>query len=203
MDRGRTEASAPTDVLQEVCGAGDREGRPYGRVQEVPALSAGGVEPRPYGGVAGKCLHGIPQSASLTAPFRQGAKGTGVTDCHDQCAHWSRNDTLQGVPWAGRCGERTERCRWQMQRGERVAAVKISSVRRKAARKFWAPQQDHRPLRVRGKECLRRDDVGIVPYGVRGKECLQDGAAGHMGPALQAQILYLFMCKTNKKYRSL
>ena len=86
---------------------------------------------------------------------------------------------------------------------ERVAAVKISSVRRKAARKFWAPQQDHRPLRVRGKECLRRDDVGIVPYGVRGKECLQDGAAGHMGPTLQAQILYLFMCKTNKKYRSL
>ena len=147
VDRGRTEASAPTDGLQEVCGAGDREGRPYGRVQEVPALSAGGVEPRPDGGVAGKCLHGIPPSASLTAPFRQGAKGTGVTDCHDQCAHWSRNDTLQGVPWAGRCGERTERCRWQMQRGERVAAVKISSVRRKAARKFWAPQQDHRPLR--------------------------------------------------------
>ena len=25
---------------------------PYGRVQEVPALSAGGVEPRPYGGMA-------------------------------------------------------------------------------------------------------------------------------------------------------
>ena len=48
---------------------------------------------------------------------------------------------------AGRCGERTERCQWQKQRSERVAAVKISSVRRKAAWKFWAPQQDHRPLR--------------------------------------------------------
>jgi len=48
---------------------------------------------------------------------------------------------------AGRCGERTERCRWQRERSERVAAVKISSVRRKAAWKFWAPQQDHRPLR--------------------------------------------------------
>ena len=47
----------------------------------------------------------------------------------------------------GRCGERTERCRWQKQRSERVAAVKILSVRRKAAQKFWAPQQDHRPLR--------------------------------------------------------
>ena len=34
---------------------------------------------------------------------------------------------------AGRCGERTERCQWQEKRGERVAAVKISSVRRKAA----------------------------------------------------------------------
>ena len=49
---------------------------------------------------------------------------------------------------AGRCGERTERCQWQEKRGERVAAVKISSVRRKAAQKFWAPQQDHRPLRI-------------------------------------------------------
>ena len=48
---------------------------------------------------------------------------------------------------AGRCGERTERCRWQRKRSERVAAVKILSVRRKAAQKFWAPQQDHRPLR--------------------------------------------------------
>ena len=46
----------------------------------------------------------------------------------------------------GRCGERTERCRWQRKRSERVAAVKILSVRRKAAQKFWAPQQDHRPL---------------------------------------------------------
>ena len=47
----------------------------------------------------------------------------------NQCAHW--------------CGERTERCRWQMKRGERVAAVKISSAIRKAAQKFWAPQQGH------------------------------------------------------------
>ena len=50
---------------------------------------------------------------------------------------------------SGRCGERTERCRWQRKRSERVAAVKILSVRRKAAQKFWAPQQGHRPLRKR------------------------------------------------------
>ena len=56
--------------------------------------------------------------------------------------------------WAGRCGERTERCQWQKQRSERVAAVKISSVRRKAAQKFWAPQQGHRPLRKRILWCV-------------------------------------------------
>ena len=55
---------------------------------------------------------------------------------------------------AGRCGERTERCQWQKQRSERVAAVKISSVRRKAAQKFWAPQQGHRPLRKRILWCV-------------------------------------------------
>ena len=54
---------------------------------------------------------------------------------------------------AARCGERIERRRWRMKRDERVAAVKILSVRRKAAQKFWAPQQDHRPLRKRYKRC--------------------------------------------------
>ena len=37
--------------------------------------------------------------------------------------------------------ERSERRQWRMQGGERVAAIKISSVRRQAAQKFWAPQQ--------------------------------------------------------------
>ena len=64
----------------------------------------------------------------------------------------------------GRCGERTERCQWQRKRGERVAAVKILSVRRKAAQKFWAPQQDHRPLR-RGYRKHGRADRGVRPYG--------------------------------------
>ena len=54
---------------------------------------------------------------------------------------------------AGRCGERTERRQWRMKRSERVAAVKIGGVRRKAARKFWAPQQGHRPLRQCNKSC--------------------------------------------------
>ena len=69
-----------------------------------------------------------------------------------------------GTKPSGRCGERTERCQWQRERSERVAAVKILSVRRKAAQKFWAPQQDHRPLRT-AWWLVRRADVGIGPYG--------------------------------------
>ena len=68
---------------------------------------------------------------------------------------------------AGRCGERTGRCQWQKQRSERVAAVKISSVRRKAAQKFWAPQQDHRPLRMRCRKCGEVGDRKGRPYGKR------------------------------------
>ena len=39
-------------------------------------------------------------------PLGKGGRGDGGTDCHDQFANWSRNDTLQGV----RCvvGGRTE-----------------------------------------------------------------------------------------------
>ena len=57
---------------------------------------------------------------------------------------------------SSRGGERSERCLWQIQRGERVAAVKISSVRRKAARKFWAPQQGHAALRMGYRRSFRR-----------------------------------------------
>ena len=57
---------------------------------------AGGVEPRPYGGVArgaGRAespSHGF----AVPAPFRQGGRGNGGTDCHSQCAHWLRNDMV-------------------------------------------------------------------------------------------------------------
>ena len=105
---------------------------------------------------------------AVPAPFRQGTEGTGEADCHDQFANWSRNDrALQEVRCAGRCGERTGRCQWQKQRSERVAAVKISSVRRKAAQKFWAPQQDHRPLRMRCRKCGEVGDRKGRPYGKR------------------------------------
>ena len=123
----------------------------------------------------------IPQSAALTAPFRQGGQTPqsrqnrdsspyqgeplDITDCHDQSADWSRNDTITRVAaqiLAGRCGERAERRRWRMKRGERVAAVKIGGVRRKAAQKFWAPQQGYRPLRNVTRSAYKRG-VGTPP----------------------------------------
>ena len=76
------------------------------------------------------------------------------TECYKRCGT------------AGRCGERIERRRWRMKRDERVAAVKILSVRRKAAQKFWAPQQDHRPLRKRNKKFGKRAVGDAGPYGI-------------------------------------
>ena len=76
----------------------------------------------------------------------------GYKECNGRAtARVAPTEALQGAWWggrlrgsplrkrnmecveAGRCGERTERCRWQEKRGERVAAVKIGGVRRKAA----------------------------------------------------------------------
>ena len=94
---------------------------------------------------------------------RSAASGGGSEPVSRKCPDW-RARQYPSVGWhdggqenpaptdslvagtVGRCGERAERCRWQRKRSERVAAVKILSVRRKAAQKFWAPQQDHRPL---------------------------------------------------------
>ncbi len=89
----------------------------------------------------------------------------------------------QEVPWAGRCGERTERCRWQRKRSERVAAVKILSVRRKAAQKFWAPQQDHRPLRKRNKRCNGRATARVAPMKFLPIEIRRAGPACPAGSA--------------------
>ena len=85
---------------------------------------------------------------------------------------------------AGRCGERTERRRWRMKRSERVAAVKISSVRRKAAQKFWAPQQDHRPLRKRNKGCNGRATARVAPT----EGCKGCSKAGGVEPRPYGQL---------------
>ena len=41
-------------------------------------------------------------------PLGKGAKGTGVTDCHSQCAHWLRNDREFYKGRGGMSGGRTE-----------------------------------------------------------------------------------------------
>ena len=84
------------------------------------------------------------------SPFRQG--GRAVFRWCDGAGRPPLQMDL-GTVQPGRCGERAERRQWRMKRSERVAAVKISSVRRKAAQKFWVPQQDHRPLRRSYKRC--------------------------------------------------
>ena len=55
------------------------------------APGAGGVEPRPYGGVTEvrrkeeSPSHGF----AVPAPFRQGGEGTGEADCHtSDIGHW-------------------------------------------------------------------------------------------------------------------
>ena len=73
----------PTGALLEACGAGDRKGRPYGGLQEVPACGpmwasaptegckklvryrAGGVEPHPYGSGTRGAMGGRPQGSPL------------------------------------------------------------------------------------------------------------------------------------------
>ena len=94
-------------------------------------------------------------------------------------------ERLLVVRWAGRCGERTERCQWQRKRSERVAAVKILSDSRKAAQKFWAPQQDHRPLRRFDKKVPAwNPSVTASPcQGPLGKGAFGDGGCGLPQPA--------------------
>ena len=60
-----------------------------------------------------------------------------------------------------------------MKRNERVAAVKILSGRRKAAQKFWAPQQDHPALRGHDGRCgaCRRGVGDAAPYGSMTGKC--------------------------------
>ena len=95
-------------------------------------------------------LHGVRYKAG--GRTEASAPTDGYKECNGRAtARVAPTEALQGARWggrlrgsplrkrnmecveAGRCGERTERCQWQEKRGERVAAVKISSVRRKAA----------------------------------------------------------------------
>ena len=74
---GRTGASAPTESLIAGEGGTMWASSPTKVFQEVRC----GTESPSHG-------------FAVTAPFRQGGRGDGGTDCHSQCAHWLRNDMV-------------------------------------------------------------------------------------------------------------
>ena len=88
-------------------------------------------------------FRGVRGDRFLTYPNRAGSLET----CGFKQRFWSllglrpKATRARGARNSPRRRERSERRQWRMQGGERVAAVKISSVRRQAAQKFWAPQQ--------------------------------------------------------------
>ena len=86
-ERGRT---PPLRGAYKECGKAGRRGR---RPLRVVTRGAGRAESPGHG-------------FAVTVPFRQGAKGTGDADCHSQCAHWLRNDTLLEIRY--KPGGRTE-----------------------------------------------------------------------------------------------
>ena len=109
----------------------------------------GGVEPRPYESVTrGAMRGGIPQSRlRRSSPFRQGGRGDGGTDCHDQFANWSRNDTVNK-----RCGTSL---------GGRGRPPPLRSVTRGAAKRGV---EDAAPYGCIIDGAVGRADVGIGPY---------------------------------------
>ena len=117
------------------CGRADRGLRPYGWVIDG-AVCGGTHGSRPtlhYFVGQGPCaLPGVrgknpPVTASpCQPPLGKGAEGTGVTDCHDQRARWSRNDTsreLRCKPGSGRCRHRPLRKRYKRCDGRATARV--------------------------------------------------------------------------------
>ena len=158
---GRTEASAPTEVQQEVQWAGDRKGRPYGVVIDG-AVCGGTHGSRPTGYFCRgracvpcrECGVRIPQLRlrPVQPPLGKGAMGTGDADCHDQFANWSRNDTFsrsacvslwcvgEGLCPSRRAGKSAKRRRWRMQRAgfEEVPRLADTTVAGNRLARRWA-----------------------------------------------------------------
>ena len=85
-------------VARSAVGRGDVGIAPYGGETEIHLLSGGrGRTPPLRRATRGAGKESPSHGFAVTAPFRQGGRGDGGTDCHSQCAHWLRNDTLQVV----------------------------------------------------------------------------------------------------------
>ena len=78
----------------------DRGVRPYGSAtRNAEQVLAGGVEPRPYGGLQVVRKRNPPGTAlPCLPPLGKGAWGQGMRIATtSDIGHWFRNDTLQGV----------------------------------------------------------------------------------------------------------
>ena len=139
-------------------------------------VRAGRCGHRPLRRVTRGAMGGRPQGSPLRKRILR-CVGEGLCPSHGRGRTPPLRKGYKRCGKTGRCGERTERCQWQRKRGERVAAVKILSVRRKAAQKFWAPQQDHRPLRKRNKRCNGRATARVAPT-----KCCEECVGGVSAP---------------------
>ena len=121
---------------------------PYG------SATRGAMGGRPQGSPLRKRYKGCrgernpPVTASpCQPPLGKRAEGTGEADCHSQCAHWPRNDTVNK-----RCGANTEG-------GQRRPPLR--SVTRGAAKRGV---EDAAPYGCIIDGAVGRADVGIGPY---------------------------------------
>ncbi len=136
-------------------------------LQGLYALTAGGVEPRPYGQLGSRWAgdrEGRPYGRIIASALRRDDVGIVPYGCVARSAVGRDDVGSESSAASGRrsgeigeappVADAASRFRGSAPIGghdsglERVAAVKIGGARRKAAQKFWAPQQDHRPLRI-------------------------------------------------------
>ena len=110
-------------------------GRPQGSPLRRGYKGCGGENESPSHGFA------------VPAPFRQGGRGDGGTDCHDQFANWSRNDTVNK-----RCGASP---------GGRTEASAPTEVQQEVP---WAGDRKGRPYESVTRGAVKRVVGGVRPY---------------------------------------
>ena len=102
---------------------------------------------------------------AVTAPFRQGGRGDGGTDCHNQFANWSRNDMF----FARGCGlpqPVTSVTGFAMTGGQEVRQMTGGVRATRSAGQGRAGRCGHRPLR-RGLQEVQQNG----PSGKSAKRC--------------------------------
>ena len=106
--------------------------------------------------------HGL----AVPAPFRQGGHEDGGTDCHNQCAHWLRNDRfLQGVQWAGdRKGRPCGSVTWSAWRRDDVGSELSAASGRGSEVSEW-PRSKFPASAVRQRKNFGNRNRTTPPYG--------------------------------------